>query len=142
MCGASSFHKGKVRPSEIIKKGIKWNNVSLIKYNINYTILCKLRRTMWLWVRNSRAYLSKGKGLGGRVAGAGESFTAPRREIRGMMPQIITLRGHIHFWLFNTFLNFVFSLYERPSVTTPSAATIPTPFSAFLRTARDDQRPY
>lgn len=34
---------------------------------------------------------------GGRVVGAGESFTAPRREIRGMMPQIITLRGHIHF---------------------------------------------
>lgn len=38
-----------------------------------------------------------GEGSGGWGEGAGESFTAPRREIRGMMPQIITLRGHIHF---------------------------------------------
>lgn len=39
----------------------------------------------------------KREGVGGEGGRAGESFTAPRREIRGMMPQIITLRGHIHF---------------------------------------------
>lgn len=42
---------------------------------------------MWLWVRNSRAYLSKGKGLGGEGGrGRGEFYSAAPRDKRDDAP--------------------------------------------------------